>query len=72
MIIQLQTYLQTHSQSSLEELARHFQSDADAIRAMLTPLIRKGRVRQLPSKQCGGCHSCHSESLEFYEWVTKL
>lgn len=72
MILQLQTYLQTHSRTSLEDLAKHFHSDADAMRAMLMPLIRKGRVRQLASsKPCGGCHSCAPESLEFYEWVAK-
>lgn len=69
MILQLQRYLQTHSQTSLEELARHFQSDADAIRGMLAPLIRKGRVRQSLGKQCGKCHHCAPESLELYEWI---
>ncbi|WP_449418189.1 FeoC-like transcriptional regulator [Phormidium nigroviride] len=66
---QLQTYLRTHPQTSLEELARQFQTDADALREMLHVLIRKGRVRKLAGKQCGGCHSCAPESLELYEWV---
>jgi len=67
---QLQTYLRTHPQTSLEELARQFQTDADALRDMLHMLIRKGRVRKLAGKQCGGCHSCAPESLELYEWVS--
>lgn len=66
---QLQIYLRTHSQASLEELARQFQTDAEVLRDMLNLLIRKGRVRKLASKQCGGCHSCAPESLELYEWV---
>lgn len=66
---QLQTYLRTHPQTSLEELARQFQTDADALREMLNLLIRKGRVRKLAGKQCGGCHSCAPESLELYEWI---
>ncbi len=66
---QLQAYLRTRPQASLEELARHFKIDADALRGMLAPLIRKGRVRKLSGKQCGGCHSCAPESLELYEWV---
>jgi len=66
---QLQNYLRTHPQTSLEELTHHFQSDADALRGMLAQLIRKGRVRKLAGKQCGGCHSCAPESLELYEWV---
>jgi predicted ArsR family transcriptional regulator len=68
---QLQTYLRTHTQVSLEELARQFQIDADALREMLNPLIRKGRVHKLTGKQCGNCHSCAPESLELYEWVAK-
>ncbi|EKQ69992.1 FeoC like transcriptional regulator [Leptolyngbyaceae cyanobacterium JSC-12] len=71
---QLQNYLRTHPQTSLAELTHHFlthhfQSDADALRGMLVQLIRKGRVRKLAGKQCGGCHSCAPESLELYEWV---
>lgn len=69
---QLQTYLRSHPQTSLEELSRHFQTDADALRQMLALLIRKGRVRQLAGKQCGGCHSCPPESLELYEWVNMV
>ncbi len=65
---QLQTYLRTHPPTSLEELVHHFQADADALRNMLNLLIRKGRVRKLAGKQCGGCHSCAPESLELYEW----
>jgi DNA-binding IclR family transcriptional regulator len=66
---QLQSYLYTHPQTSLEELVRQFQTDADALREMLNLLIRKGRVRKLTGKQCYGCHSCSPESLELYEWV---
>jgi putative ferrous iron transport protein C len=66
---QLQQYLRTHPSASLEELTRHFDSDADALRGMLNQLIRKGRVHKVAGKQCGGCHSCAPESLELYEWV---
>ncbi len=70
MILQdLQHYLRSHPKASLEELAQHFYIDADALRGMLTPLVRKGRVRKLEGKQCGKCHSCAPESLELYEWV---
>lgn len=66
---QLQTYLRSHSPISLEELARQFHTDADALRGMLHPLIRKGRVRQLAGKACTRCHQCSPESLELYEWI---
>jgi predicted transcriptional regulator len=73
MILQdLQSYLRNHPSTSLEELARHFQTDTDTLRGMLNLLIRKGRVRKLVGKQCGGCHSCAPESLEFYDWVHSL
>ncbi|NJK37852.1 MAG: sugar metabolism transcriptional regulator [Oscillatoriales cyanobacterium RM2_1_1] len=66
---QLQSHLRQSSRASLEELAHRFQVDVDALRAMLKPLIRKGRIRKLASQQCGGCHSCAPESLELYEWI---
>lgn len=70
MILQkLQQYLCDRPATSLTELAQHFQIDADALRGMLAQLIRKGRVRKLESKKCGGCHNCAPESLELYEWV---
>jgi predicted transcriptional regulator len=66
---QLQDYLRDRSQVSLEELHRHFQIDIDALRGMLTPLIRKGRIHKIEAKKCAQCHSCAPESLEMYEWV---
>ncbi|NES96312.1 MAG: sugar metabolism transcriptional regulator [Desertifilum sp. SIO1I2] len=66
---QLQNYLRNHTQTSLEDLAHHFQTDADALREMLNLLIRKGRVRKLAQKQCGSCCSCAPEHLELYEWI---
>jgi hypothetical protein len=66
---QLQTYLRTHPQTSLEDLSRHLQTDANALREMLNLLVRKGRVRKLTDKPCGQCHSCSPESLELYEWI---
>lgn len=66
---ELQQYLRQHPSTSLDELARHFAIAPDALRGMLQQLVRKGRVRKLETKQCGGCHSCAPETLELYEWV---
>jgi hypothetical protein len=52
-------------------LTHHFQMDADALRGMMVPLIRKGRVHQSMGQPCSKCHSCAPESLELYEWVGK-
>ncbi|WP_199245627.1 FeoC-like transcriptional regulator [[Phormidium] sp. ETS-05] len=69
MLQDIQNYLRDRPVTSLAELAQHFQVDTDALRFMLERLIRKGRVRQLESKKCGGCHTCATESLELYQWV---
>jgi hypothetical protein len=69
ILTDIQNYLIKHRKASLEELAMYAHSDADAIRLMLNRLIRKGRVRQIEGKKCGGCHSCTPESIEFYEWI---
>jgi Mn-dependent DtxR family transcriptional regulator len=65
----IQTYLAKYGKASLAELSICFKADANALRPMLKRLIRKGRIRQIEGKKCGGCHSCAPESIEFYEWV---
>ena len=67
----IQKYLGKYGKASLEEIALHVRSDVDAVRPMLKRLIRKGRVKQILSKKCGGCTSCVPESLEIYEWINK-
>ncbi len=69
MLRDLQGYLRDRQRASLAELAQDLHTDPEALRGMLAHLIRKGRVRPLPVQACGGCHSCQSETLEFYEWV---
>jgi len=66
---QLQAHFRSHTRASIAEVATHFNCEPEAIRGMLTPIIRKGRLRKLNVKQCGGCQSCQPETLEFYEWV---
>ncbi|WP_019499742.1 FeoC-like transcriptional regulator [Pseudanabaena sp. PCC 6802] len=57
----LQTYLSNHPTVSLEELVRHFQMDAAAMREVLNLLVRKGRVRKLESRECGKCYCSGNE-----------
>lgn len=66
---ELQQYLRQRKTTTLDELARHFAIEPDALRGMLNQLVRKGRVRQLETKKCGKCHSCAPETLELYEWI---
>jgi hypothetical protein len=70
LLRELQTYLETHRRASLADLSQTLHVEADAVRGMLTPLIRKGRVCKVEGASCPGCHSCAPETLEFYEWVT--
>ncbi len=70
LIKDLQTHLQNCHRTSLADLERQFKLDAETLRAMLSLLIRKGRVSKVDSKACPGCCSCDPEALEFYEWTT--
>lgn len=66
----LQGYLAEQHSASLSDLATHFHTDADTVRPMLRRLVRKGRVRQLPSPpKCGECCQCDRTIFEIYEWV---
>ncbi len=66
---ELQQYLRDHRKASTSELQQHFHMDAEALRDILNRLIRKGRVGREDGKLCGGCRSCASEAIEFYEWI---
>ncbi|ABA24882.1 conserved hypothetical protein (plasmid) [Trichormus variabilis ATCC 29413] len=70
ILSELQQFLTQHKKASLADMQLHFRMDGDALRGMLSKLIRKGRVRKMEDgKKCGGCHSCEPEAIEFYEWV---
>ncbi len=67
---ELQDFVFDYHCASLAEMELHFQIDGDALRQMLNKLIRKGRVRKLPtSEKCHGCTFCNPNTTEFYEWV---
>ncbi|NJR65758.1 MAG: sugar metabolism transcriptional regulator [Leptolyngbyaceae cyanobacterium CRU_2_3] len=69
ILSELQTYLADRQRVSLADLQIHFRMDAEPLRDMLNRLIRKGRVQREAASKCGGCHSCSSEAIEFYEWI---
>ncbi len=67
---ELQDFLVDSHCVSLAQMERHFQIDGNALRPMLNKLIKKGRLRKLPSaEKCHSCKSCDPDALEFYEWV---
>lgn len=67
---ELKDYLRRRGCVPLEELARVFAMDADALRAALGEWEVRGRVRRsTPTGQCGGCTRCPAGAAELYEWV---
>jgi len=69
ILSELRSYLAEHKRAALSDMARHFATDANALRGMLTTLERKGRVRKLPAgTDCGaGCCGCDQARPELYE-----
>ena len=60
---ELQDFVLDSHRVSLAEMELHFHIDGDALRQMLSKLIKKGRVRQLPiSHKCDGCTFCNPDS----------
>jgi predicted ArsR family transcriptional regulator len=71
ILAELRRYVAEHRRVSLMDIANRFDTDADALRGMLTVLERKGRVRKLaPGSLCtSGCAKCGQTAPELYEWV---
>ncbi len=71
ILSQIRDYLRQRQRVALRDLCNHFQTDTDALRAMLAVWINKGKVRKMPvSKNCGSsCCKCDAALTEFYEWV---
>jgi hypothetical protein len=63
-------YVQERRQVTLNEIARHFDAQPDAVRGMLDVWINKGRIsRQLVTTACGStCQQCDVASIEMYTW----
>ncbi len=67
----IKRYLRERRQVTLADLAVHFDSDPDAMRAMLDQWIRKGRVSRtdLRAGCAKGCGSCRcGGAMEMYTW----
>ena len=69
---ELQDFVLDYHRVSLAEMELHFHMDGDALRQMLSKLIKKGRVRKVPiPDKCDGCTFCNPDTIEFYEWVNQ-
>jgi hypothetical protein len=70
---ELQNYILNKNCVSLAEMKQHFGIDGDALKPMLDKLIKKGRVKKLPTaEKCHSCTGCDHATLEFYEWVVLI
>ncbi len=66
----LRAYLRERGQSSLQDMALHFDTDPDALRGMLEHWIRKGKVSRMTNASCAssGCTQCNPSTVEIYVW----
>lgn len=71
MLARLNAYLRLNRRASLTDMAHVLAASPEALRAMLTVLERKGRVRRLPAGTAcgGGCTKCAPADVELYEWT---
>lgn len=71
ILTRLSQYLRLNGRASLDDMAIALDASPDALRAMLTTLQRKGRVRRLPPPKpaCGtSCNGCGQARVEMYAW----
>ncbi len=71
ILSEIKKYIQQRGQASLEDIALHFDTEADAVREMLKIWIHKGKItQQISSASCGSsCTQCDSASTEIYVWT---
>jgi len=71
ILSELRDYLKQQHRLSLLEMANHFDTDADALRGMLSKWVSKGKVKHIDmGASCGtSCCKCDSAMTEIYEWV---
>lgn len=70
ILADIRDYLKQRGQCTLSDIALHFDSDADAVRGMLSIWIKKGKVeKRSATASCGtSCQSCDPATTEVYIW----
>ncbi|MDF1583539.1 MAG: FeoC-like transcriptional regulator [Methyloprofundus sp.] len=71
ILSELRAYLKQQHRLSLLDMANHFNTDADALRGMLSKWVSKGKVKRIDKgASCGtSCCKCDPAMTEIYEWV---
>ncbi len=70
ILSEVRDYLRGRQRASLQDLARHFDTDPDALRGMLEFWVQRGQVfRQNATPSCGSqCGQCDPSAVEIYSW----
>ncbi|WOG30201.1 FeoC-like transcriptional regulator [Endozoicomonas sp. 8E] len=69
MLLLIRDFLSEKGICTLAELSQHFEVDPEAMKAMLSHWVRKGKVVEESSGCKQGCVSCGSEQLIVYRWL---
>lgn len=72
MLLAIKDYMRERERVTLRELAIRFESDPDAVRAMLDKWIEKGKVVKCDGYACNDCstHCTTAQQEEAYEWIS--
>jgi len=72
-LIELKNYLRQQKQVTLTDLANHFDTELDTMRALLAHWQNKGKVVQIHHHNgCGkGCGGCCQQEIEIVRWQEK-
>lgn len=72
ILTDIRQYLSDRKRAGLDDLCIRFETQPDAMRAMLSRWMDKGSVRLIPANStCGAasCCGCAKGDVELYEWV---
>ncbi|WP_422138064.1 FeoC-like transcriptional regulator [Endozoicomonas sp. ALC020] len=70
MLLSIRDFLSEKGICTLAELSQHFEVDPEAMQAMLSHWVRKGKVVEESSGCKQGCVSCGPEQLIVYRWLS--
>ncbi|MDJ0832442.1 MAG: FeoC-like transcriptional regulator [Gammaproteobacteria bacterium] len=70
ILTEIKRYVQNRKQVSVQDVARHFDMEADAARGMLGFWVNKGKLKKsvLASTCANQCACDIQEQTEIYEW----
>ncbi|WP_028318090.1 FeoC-like transcriptional regulator [Desulfobulbus elongatus] len=71
-LISLKNYLRARKVAPLQDMALHFQTEAETVRPLLAIWMQKGKVRKRSDDAatgCKGCCKCDPATIELYEWI---